>query len=69
MCLVFMLLSFLDVRTTFLFDGLSQSKIQWTAECFEITGSLTDKLKAVFSPVLVNKIQKVITFVNWDVDI
>ena len=26
MCLVFMLLSFLDVRTTFLFDGLSKSK-------------------------------------------
>ena len=38
MCLVFMLLSFLDVRTTFLFDGLSKSKIQWTAECFETTG-------------------------------
>ena len=32
-------------------------------------GSLTDKLKAVFSPDLVNKIEKVITFVNWDVDI
>ena len=69
MCLVLMLLSFLDVRTIFLFDGLSKSKIQWTAEYFEITGSLTDKLKAVFSPDLVNKIQKVITFVNWDVDI
>ena len=38
-------------------------------ECFEITGSLTDKLKAVFSPDLVNKIQKVNTFLNWDVDI
>ena len=69
MCLVLMLLSFLDVRTTFLFDGLSKSKTQWTAECFEVTGSLTDKLKAVFSPDLVNKIEKVITFVNWDVDI
>ena len=69
MCLVLMLLSFLDVRTTFLFDGLSKAKIQWTAECFEVTGSLTDKLKAVFSPDLVNKIEKVITFVNWDVDI
>ena len=53
MCLMLMLLSFLDVRTTFLFDGLSKSKIQWTAECFEITGSLTDKLKEVSSTDLV----------------
>ena len=34
-----------------------------------VSGSLTDKLKAVFSPDLVNKIEKVITFVNWDVHI